>query len=121
MYGTILSGLRQVEDICLYCYFFANRHRYEGKHSGNHGDDSVNKGDGDNNGLGLGKGKGNEGDANGNGDKDIANLASRRMTIVDLNPLESALTKEEEERELMLLEAVVHIKMARAQRALYQS
>jgi hypothetical protein len=39
---------------------------------------------------------------------------------VDLNPQEVASTEEDEERELILLEAAAHIKMARAQRALYQ-
>ena len=40
---------------------------------------------------------------------------------VSLNTPESSCREVEEERELMLLEAAEHIKMARAQRALYQS
>jgi hypothetical protein len=43
------------------------------------------------------------------------------MGNVDLHCLEAASIKAEEERELMLLQAAVHIKMARAQRALYQA
>ncbi len=40
---------------------------------------------------------------------------------MDLNPLELASTKEDKERELMLLETAAHVKKARAQRALYQA
>jgi hypothetical protein len=83
------------------------------------GNNSDNKCNG--NGNGLGKGKAYEGGADGIGNDNFADLASRGMMNVDLNPLESALTKEEEERELMLLEAAAHIKMARVQRALYQA
>jgi len=38
---------------------------------------------------------------------------------VNLNTPEASWRKRDEERELMLLEAAIHIKMARAQRALY--
>ncbi len=40
---------------------------------------------------------------------------------MDLHCPEAASTKADEERELMLLQAAVHIKIARAQRALYQA
>jgi len=40
---------------------------------------------------------------------------------VDLNSAEAASNGADEERELMLLEAAEHVKMARAQRALYQA
>ena len=40
---------------------------------------------------------------------------------VDLNSADAASNGADEERELMLLEAAEHIKMARAQRALYQA
>jgi hypothetical protein len=43
------------------------------------------------------------------------------MTDIDLNPPKSASTKKEEERQLMLLEAAAHIKMAWMQRALYEA
>jgi hypothetical protein len=44
------------------------------------------------------------------------------MTVrVDLSPLEAASRKGDKARELMLLDAAVHIKMARVQRALYQA
>ena len=62
-----------------------------------------------------------KGDTNSSRDKNIANIAIRGITRVDLNPPKSASTNKEEERELMLLEAVAHIKMTRAQRALYQA
>jgi len=38
---------------------------------------------------------------------------------VNLNAPEASWRKSDEERELMLIEAAIHIKMARAQRALY--
>ncbi len=62
-----------------------------------------------------------EGDTIGNGNKGVANIAICRIRRVDLNPPKSASTNKEEERKLMLLEAVAHIKMTRAQRALYQA
>jgi len=40
---------------------------------------------------------------------------------VNLNAPEASWRKRDEERELMLLEAAIHIKMARAQRALYSA
>jgi hypothetical protein len=40
---------------------------------------------------------------------------------VDLSPPEAASRKVDEEREMMLLDTATHIKMARAQRALYQA
>ncbi len=40
---------------------------------------------------------------------------------VDLNSAEAASNGADEERELMLLQAAEHVKMARAQRALYQA
>ncbi len=39
---------------------------------------------------------------------------------VNLNTLEASWRKSDEERELMLFEAAIHIKMTRARRALYQ-
>jgi hypothetical protein len=75
-----------VEDICLYCYPFANRHRYLANCSGSCGNDGDNKGGGDVNGLGPGKDEGNKGNADCNGNKDIANLASHGMTSIYLNP-----------------------------------
>jgi hypothetical protein len=43
------------------------------------------------------------------------------MGDADLNHPEAASTKADKERELMLLQAVAHINMVRAQRALYQA
>ncbi len=73
------------------------------------------------NSLGQGDGKMYEGDADGNGNEDVANIATRLIMRVDLNPPELVSTNKEEERELMLIEAVAHIKMARVQRVLYQA
>jgi hypothetical protein len=110
-----------IKDICPYCYACANRNRHLVQRGGGCGNDGDNKGKGNSNGLGQGKGKMYIGNADGNGNKEVANIAIRRITRVDLNPPKLASTNEEEERELMLLEAAAHIKMARAQRALYQA
>ncbi len=48
-------------------------------------------------------------------------LESSQIRNIDLNCLDAASTKVDKARELMLLQAAAHIKMARAQRALYQA
>jgi hypothetical protein len=122
-----LKVSRPVEDICPYCYVFANRHRYlvnQGCGRGNDGDNNSNdnKGKQGNDNIGQELGNLNNNDNNCNNGNNIAYLSSRGMTAnIDLNPPEAASTEEDEERELMLLEAATHIKMARAQRALYQA
>jgi hypothetical protein len=52
---------------------------------------------------------------------DVSHLGIRPVRNVDLNPPEVASAKADKERELMLLQAAAHIKIARAQRALYQA
>jgi hypothetical protein len=107
-----LKVSRPVEDICPYCYAFANRHRYLANRSYGGRNDGGNK-EGEYNNNDLSTDSSDEGE-------DITNLG-HQLESVDLNPPELASTKEDEERELMLLEAAVHIKVARAQRALYQA
>jgi hypothetical protein len=123
-----LKVSRPVEDICKDCYIFANCHRYPANHTmgcdDDDGDGNVNSnGDGNDNDNGNGErssdGRSNDGE-NDDGSKDVSDVGVRPLTNVDLNRPEAASTKAYEERELMLLQAVVHIKMARAQRALYQ-
>jgi hypothetical protein len=110
-----------VEDICKDCYAFANRHRYLANHTMGCDDDD---GDGNCNDNGDGEhssdGRSNEG-SNDDGSNDISDVGVRPMGNADLNHLEAASTKADKEREMMLLQAVVHIKMARAQKALYQA
>ncbi len=123
---------RPVENICKDCYTFANRHRYLANHTMGRDDDD---GDGDGDGDGYGNGNGN-GDSNGNGNgggngnsegehsndgrsnegnnddgsNNIFDVGVRPIRNLDLNHPEAASTKVDKERELMLLQAVVHIK-----------
>ena len=55
-----------------------------------------------------------------NGEEGTAD-SSLGGVVVNLNAPEASWRKSDEERELMLLEAAKHIKMARAQRALYRA
>ncbi len=125
-----------MEDICKDCYAFANCHRYlenctmrcnddDGKVDGNGDGD----GDGDNNNNADGgnddseysnDGCSNDG-SNDDGSKDFSDVGVRPIRNIDLNCLDAASMKADKERELMLLQAAAHIKMARAQRALYQA
>jgi hypothetical protein len=118
-----------VEDICKDCYTFANCHRYLANHTmGRNKDDgngnfkgNSNNSDNDNgNGERSSDGRSNDG-KNNDDSKDVSNVGVLPLTNVDLNCPEAASTKADEERELMLLQAAVHIKMASAQRALYQA
>jgi hypothetical protein len=105
------------EDICAYCYAFANRHKYLanqaiGRNSDDDGDcisvdDDVSDGDK------------SDGDMSDGGDNTITGPTSPRHGD-NIDTPESAGRQDDEERELMLLEAAEHIKMARAQRSLYQ-
>ncbi len=56
-----------------------------------------------------------------NDDDDVADLGVGRTMNVALNLAEAASNGADEERELMLIEAAEHVKMARAQRALYKA
>jgi hypothetical protein len=139
-----LKVSRPVEDICKDCYVFANHHRYlanrtmgcndddgEGNSNGNgnsnsNGDSNGNGNNNDNADSRNGKGKrSNYGcsndSSNNDGSKDFSDVGVHPIRNVDLNCLDAVSTKADEERELMLLQAAAHIKMARAQRALYQA
>jgi hypothetical protein len=110
-----------MEDICNDCYAFANHHRYLANHTMGRNDDD---GDGNSDDKGNGKlsndGRSNNGN-NDDGSNDIYNVGVHQMRNIDLNHPEAASTKADKERELMRLQAAAHIKMARAQRALYQA
>ena len=121
-----LKASKPAEDICQYCYAFANRHKYLANRSlrqGGDGDDGDDTNDGD---LPTDDGNEEEGaeeEATNDGEE-ATNDGERCATPirgVNLNTPEASCTEVEEERELMLLEAAEHIKMARAQRALYQA
>jgi hypothetical protein len=109
-----LKVSRPAMDICAYCYAFANRHRYLASHSlatrvPEDGEDSDNSDVDDE----------DEGATSGGEDETEMTTDSRSGRSSVLTP-EAARNKIDEEREMMLLEAANHIKMARAQRALYQ-
>jgi hypothetical protein len=108
-----LKVSRPAEDICKDCYVFANRHRHLAHHtttSRRHDSDDVLRSD-------SGDSSADSGDSS-----DDDNDADVGRTInVDLNSAEAASNGADEERELMLLQAAEHVKMARAQRALYQA
>ncbi len=117
-----------MEDICPYCYAFANCHRYLANCSYGGCNDGTNKEgkQGGGNGIGLGKKDGEDNNNNNhstdgsNHGEDITNLG-RGLESIDITPPEPASTKGDKERELMLLEAAALIKMARVQRAIYQA
>jgi hypothetical protein len=84
-------------------------------------DDDGNGGSNDSsNGERSSDGHSNEG-SNNDGSNNFSDGGVCTMGNTDLHCPEAASTKADKERELMLLQAVVHIKMARAQRALYQA
>jgi len=106
-----LKVSRPAEDICKDCYVFANRHRHLAHHttttSRRHEGDDVLRSDSDSDSAGS------------SDDDDDADVG--RTINVDLNSAEAASNGANEERELMLLQAAEHVKMARSQRALYQA
>jgi hypothetical protein len=112
-----LKVSRPVEGICNNCYACANRHRYLTNHTMGRDDDD---GDGISDGKPSNDGRSNDGD-NNDSSNDVSNVGVHPMRNVDLNRPEVASTKADKERELMLLQAAAHIKMVRAQRALYQA
>ncbi len=110
-----------MEDICKDCYAFANHHRYLANHTmGCNDDDGDGEGSNSSNGERSSDGCSNEG-SNDDGSNDFSDVGVRAMGNADLHCPEVVSTKADKERELMLLQAAVHIKMARAQRALYQA
>jgi hypothetical protein len=105
-----LKVSRPVEDICNLCYTFAHRHKFFADHttkrSGCDNDNNV-QDEADN----------DVGDDNSpNVVEEIARLTER----INLDKPDCASDKVAEEREQMILEAADHIKMAKAQRKLYQ-
>ena len=92
---------RPAEDICAYCFTFANRHRYLARHETQSfgGDDGLSASNGD--------------------DKTIRDINSLLATI-DIDEADSAATVAAEAREMLLLDSAEHVKMARVQRLLYQ-
>ncbi len=110
-----------VEDICKDCYAFANCHRYLANHTMGHNDDDGNGGgNNSSNGKRSSDRRSNEGSKD-DGSNDFSDVGVHTMGNANRHCPEAASTKVDEERELMLLQAVVHIKMARAQRTLYQA
>jgi hypothetical protein len=116
-----LKVSRPVEDICKDCYAFANRHRYLANHTMGCNDDDDNGNTNDSSNVECSSdSRSNEG-SNNDSRNDFFDVGVCTMGNADLHCPEAASTKADEERELMLLQAAVHIKMARAQRALYQA
>jgi hypothetical protein len=107
------------EDTFKDCY----DHRYLVNHTMGHDNDDGNGGiNGNNNGNSNGNGKGkcsNDGHSNdGNNDdgsNDVSDVGVHPIRNVDIIHPKVASTKVDKERELMLLQAAAHIKMARAQ------
>jgi hypothetical protein len=114
-----------VEDIYKDCYAFANRHRYLANHTmGCNNDDGDGEGNDNNGGNGEDErsndGRSNDG-SNNDGSNNFSDVGVCPIRNTDLNGSDAASTKADKERELMLLQAAAHIKMARAQRVLYQA
>jgi hypothetical protein len=117
-----LKVSRPVEDICKDCYALANCHRYLANHTmGRDDDDGNSNSNNSSNGECSSDGRSNEGSKN-DGSSNFSDVGVRTMGNMDLHCPEAPSTKANKERELMLLQVAVHIKiMARAQRALYQA
>ena len=105
-YHNDLKVSHPVEDICTQCCTFANHHRVLANHalSSQLSDESDEE---DMNDLEAG---------NEDNDEGVDHINRN----IDTTGLEAARTRSQEEKERMLLEAAEHIKMARAQRKLYQ-
>jgi len=110
---------KPIEDICAYCYAFANHHKYLANHAMGRGDDC---GDDDEEvDDNVEKQQSVDATDADNGEEEGTADSSLDVVDVNLNAPEASWRKSEEERELMLLEAAWHIKMARVKRALYQA
>ena len=99
-----LKVSRPAEDICQYCFVFSNRHRYFADHTAREA---------------LTCGVVDSDDTNIDEPSEEVVIAGEQEVNV-INLPESAVSQVEESRELMVLESAKHIRMARAQRALYQ-
>ena len=100
-----LKVSRPAEDICYYCYTFANKHKML---SNNTKHTRPADGEGDINDEEM-----NDSDA----DENVKELA-KILNNTHLDKLDSASSKVEEAKELLILECSKHIDMARAQRFL---
>ena len=96
-----LKVSRPAEDICAYCFTFANHHRYLAQH--------------DNATLG----RVDDSSESNSGNKTIGDITSLLATI-GIDEAASAATVAAKAREVLLLELAEHVKMARVQRLLYQ-
>jgi hypothetical protein len=110
-----LKVSRPVEDICKDCYAFANHHRYLANYTMGWDNDDDNS---NSNSKHSNDGRSND-DDNNDGSNNVSDVGAHPMRDVDLNRPEVLSKKPDKESKLMLLQAAVHIKMARAQRALY--
>ena len=102
-----LKVSRPVEDICKECFVFTNHHRHLANHTmrqdmGDDGSNSDNSTD--------------DGDVDSNFDDDDG----EPTVEANIDQPDAAGNLNEEMRELMLLQAAEHVKMARIQRKLYQ-
>jgi hypothetical protein len=88
--------------------------------NGNSNGDSNSNGNGNSKGKRCNDGCSNDGNID-DGSNGIFDVGVHPIRNVDHTRSEVASTKTNKERELMLLQAAAHIKMARAQRALYQA
>ena len=105
-----------VEDICQYCFIFANRHRYLANHSAM---DVCIECDEDGDDINVIRPSALD-DNDGN---DGVNIDDDAVSPTDPNipkNSECATATVAEEREVLLLECAIHIRMAHAQRSLYQ-
>ncbi len=112
-----LKVSRPVEDICQYCFVFANRHRYLANHSGMELCIECND-DGDD--IEVVR---HRDDDNEDGILSQAHASDAIMdSAIDDSPQhpERATTTVAEECEVLLLESATHIRMARLQQSLYQ-
>jgi hypothetical protein len=104
-----LKVSRPAEDICYYCYTFANKHKILFNNT-----KSTRPADGE------------EGDIydeemiDSDADENVRELA-KMLDNTHLDKLDSASSKVEEAKELLIIECSKHIDMARTQRFLYQS
>jgi hypothetical protein len=99
------------EDICYYCYTFANKHKILSNHTY-----TTEDGEGMNKEM-IVSDADEVDDGNDIDVDDLVNLLNKTK----LGKPELASTKVEEAKELLILECAKHIDMARAQRFLYQS
>jgi hypothetical protein len=106
-----LKVSKPIKVICAYCYAFANRHKYLANCAMGRGDDG---GDDDEEGDDNVKKQQSVNATDADNGKEEGTADSSLGVDVNLNAPEALWRKSDEERELMLLEAAWHIKMATA-------